>query len=397
MEKKNVNPTYISSLDKIAEISAEERARLAPVTDLFAFRSNDYYLSLIDWDDPEDPIRRLIIPTLEELEPWGRLDPSSEHLYTRAPGLQHKYRETALLLVSDQCGGFCRYCFRKRLFIDDAREVNRDISEGLAYIRAHPEITNVLLTGGDPLILDTSRLRKILARLREIEHVRIVRIGTKMPAYNPYRIINDPALLDVIREYSSLDERSIYIMVQFNHPRELTEAACRAVALLQDAGAVIMNQTPLIRGINDDPVVLSRLLGRLSFIGVNPYYVFQCRPTTGNRPFAVPVEESYRIFERARATCSGLSKQARFVMSHATGKIEVVGMTDEYTYFKYNQATDPDDIGRFMVYRGNPEAYWFDDYTDLVDEGRIWKSGRADGDPGGREAQVETEESPVVL
>jgi lysine 2,3-aminomutase len=394
-----MNPTYISSLDTVSGISPEERARLAPVTELFAFRSNDYYLSLIDWDDPDDPIRRLIIPTLEEFEPWGRLDPSSEHLYTRAPGLQHKYRETALLLVSDLCGGLCRYCFRKRLFIEDTREVNKDVSGGLAYIRDHPEITNVLLTGGDPLVLDTDRLRDILARLREIEHVRIIRIGTKMPAYYPYRIINDPALLDAIREYS-LGEKSIYIMAQFNHPRELTAAACRAVALLQDAGAVIMNQTPLIRGINDDPAVLSRLLGRLSFIGVNPYYVFQCRPTTGNRPFAIPVEESYRIFELARATCSGLSKQARFVMSHATGKIEVVGMTDEYTFFKYNQAANPDDIGRFMVYKSNPQAYWFDDYTDLVDEGRLggsdlFDAGTADAGIAGMPG--ETGGSPGVL
>lgn len=395
-----MNPTYVSSLDKVAGIGEEERARLARVADVFAFRSNDYYLSLIDWEDTKDPIRRLIVPTPEELEPWGRLDPSSEHLYTRAPGLQHKYRETALLLVSDLCGGLCRYCFRKRLFIEDAREVNRDVSEGLAYIRDHPEITNVLLTGGDPLVLDTGRLRDILARLREIEHVRIIRIGTKMLAYDPYRIINDPALLDMIREYSQ-GEKSIYIMAQFSHPRELTDVACRGVALLQDAGAVIMNQTPLIRGINDDPAVLSRLLGRLSFIGVNPYYVFQCRPTTGNRPFAVPVEESYRIFERARATCSGLSKQARFVMSHATGKIEVVGKTEGLTFFKYNQAADPEDIGRFMVYKSNPEAYWFDDYTELVDEGRIWESDRFDGGAdagtGGRGTDVRADESLGVL
>ena len=368
--RETVNPVYRSSLDAVAGIGADERARLAEVTEIFAFRANDYYLSLIDWDDPADPIRRLVIPTPEELAPWGRLDPSSEHRYTRAPGLQHKYRETALLLVSDLCGGLCRYCFRKRLFIGDAREVNKDISGGLAYIRDHPEITNVLLTGGDPLVLDTGRLREILAALREIEHVRIIRIGTKMPAYDPCRIINDPDLVDAIREHSP-DERRIYVMAQFNHPRELTDAACRAVALLQDAGAVVMNQTPLIRGINDDPAVLSRLLGRLSFIGVNPYYVFQCRPTTGNRPFAIPVEESYRIFEQARATCSGLSKQARFVISHATGKIEVVGRTGEFTFFKYNQAADPEDIGRFMVYKSNPEAYWFDDYTELVDEGRV--------------------------
>ena len=374
-----MNPTYITSLDKVAGISAQERAALAPVLDLFAFRSNDYYLSLIDWEDTKDPIRRLIIPSPGELEPWGRLDPSSEHQYTRAPGLQHKYRETALLLVSDLCGGFCRYCFRKRLFIEDAREVNKDVSEGLAYIRDHPEITNVLLTGGDPLVLGTDRLRDILNHLRAIRHVRIIRIGTKMLAYDPYRIINDPALVDAVRGCYD-GENLVYIMAQFNHPRELTDAACRAIALLQDAGAVIMNQTPLIRGINDHPVVLSRLLGRLSFAGVNPYYVFQCRPTTGNRTFAVPVEESYRIFEQARATCSGLSKQARFVMSHATGKIEVVGKTGGFTYFKYNQAADPDDIGRFMVYKSNPQAYWFDDYTDLVDEGRLGEPEEAVGD-----------------
>ena len=392
-----MNPTYITSLDKVAGIGAQERARLAPVLDLFAFRSNDYYLSLIDWEDTKDPIRRLIIPSLDELEPWGRLDPSSEHRYTRAPGLQHKYRETALMLVSDLCGGFCRYCFRKRLFIGDAREVNRDVSGGLAYIRDHPEITNVLLTGGDPLVLDTGRLRDILNRLREIRHVRIIRIGTKMPAYDPYRIINDPALVDAIRECHD-GENLVYIMAQFNHPRELTDAACRAIALLQDAGAVVMNQTPLIRGINDDPAVLSRLLGRLSFIGVNPYYVFQCRPTTGTRAFAVPVEESYRIFEQARATCSGLSKQARFVMSHATGKIEVVGKTGGFTYFKYNQAADPEDIGRFMVYKSNPQAYWFDDYTELVDEGRLGESDLLDAADAGIAGTLgETDESPGVL
>ncbi|WP_292518170.1 KamA family radical SAM protein [Methanoculleus sp.] len=365
-----MNPTYVASLDKVASIGAKERAELARVTDLFAFRSNSYYLSLIDWEDTKDPIRRLIIPSLEELEPWGHLDPSSEHRYTRAPGLQHKYRETALLLVSDLCGGLCRYCFRKRLFIRDAREVNKDISEGLAYIRDHPEINNVLLTGGDPLTLKTDQLLDTVRQLRDIDHVGIIRIGTKMLAYNPYRVINDPGLLDMIRKYSH-DQKRIYIMAQFNHPRELTDAARQAVSLLQDAGAIIMNQTPLLRDVNDSPGVLAGLFNRLASIGVHPYYVFQCRPTTGNRPFAVPVEESYRIFEQARSVCSGLAKRARFVISHATGKIEVVGKTGEFTYFKYNQAANPEDRGRFMVYKSNPDAYWFDDYTDLVDEGRV--------------------------
>ncbi|WP_286681306.1 KamA family radical SAM protein [Methanoculleus sp. DTU007] len=365
-----MKPKYLVSLEQVANIDAKERAELKRVTDLFAFRSNDYYLSLINWEDLKDPIRRLIIPNPGGLEPWGHLDPSSEHRYTRAPGLQHKYRETALMLVSDACGGLCRYCFRKRLFIKDAREVNKDVSKGLDYIRDHPEINNVLLTGGDPLTLETGRLTEIIRQLRDINHIGIIRIGTKMLAYNPYRIINDPALLDMVRQYS-LDDKRIYIIAQFNHPRELTEAARQAVSLLQDAGAIVMNQTPLLRGINDHPGVLAGLFNKLASIGIHPYYVFQCRPTVGNKPFAVPVEESYRIFEQARAVCSGLAKRARFVISHATGKIEVVGKTDEYTFFKYNQAANPDDRGRFMIYKSNPNAYWFDDYTELVDEGRV--------------------------
>ncbi len=365
-----MNPTYVSSLDQVDGIGAAERAELKKVTDRFAFRSNDYYLSLINWQDAADPIRRLIIPSSDELEMWGRVDPSSERSYTVAPGLQHKYRETALLLVSDLCGGFCRYCFRKRLFIEGGREVVKDISEGLDYIRKHQEITNVLLTGGDPLILPTDHLRGVISRIRDIDHVQIIRIGSKMLAFNPYRILNDPSVLEVIRDYSTVKKR-IYIMAQFSHPRELTDAAVEAVGLLQEAGAVIMNQTPLIRGINDDPDVLADLFRKLSFIGVNPYYVFQCRPAIGNRTYSMPVKESYTIFEQARSQCSGLAKRARFVMSHVTGKIEVIGMTAEYTYFKYHQAADPDDIGRFMVYMSNPEAYWFDDYIEPVDEGRV--------------------------
>jgi lysine 2,3-aminomutase len=365
-----MEPRYVSSLDQVTGFSAADGGDLTNITDIFAFRSNDYYLSLINWQDTADPIRRLIIPCADEAEEWGGLDPSSEGSYTVAPGLQHKYRETALLLVSDVCGGLCRYCFRKRLFIEDGREVNKDVSEGLAYIREHPEITNVLLTGGDPLILSTGRLREIVAALREIDHVKIIRIGSKMPAFNPYRIVNDPALLDLIRDYST-EEKRIYIMAQFTHPRELSEVAREGIALLQDAGAIIMNQTPLIRGINDDPEVLAELFKTLSFIGASPYYVFQCRPTVGNRTYAVPVEESYRIFEQARGMCSGLAKRARFVMSHAAGKIEVVGKTAEYTFFKYNQAADPANLGRFMVYKSSPDAYWFDDYTELVDEGQV--------------------------
>jgi lysine 2,3-aminomutase len=364
------NPPYITSLDKLDGLPQEERRALEKVTRKFAFRTNEYYASLINWDDPDDPLRKIIIPDIRELEDWGALDASGEKNYTRVPGLQHKYPQTALLLAVDVCGGFCRFCFRKRLFMNGTEEVSRDYTRGIEYIRDHPEITNVLITGGDPLILSSRKLEPLIARLREIEHVRIIRIGSKMVSFNPYRIINDPSLADMIRTYSTGDKK-IYIMAHFNHPKELTPVAVEGLRILMDAGAVIVNQTPLLKGINDDPAVLTELFRRLSFIGIQPYYVFQCRPTLGNRLFEMPVEMAYNIFEKAKAGCSGLAKRARFVMSHATGKIEVVGKTREAVYLKYHQAADPADTGRFMVFRSNPEAYWFDDYEELLDDYRI--------------------------
>jgi len=362
-----MKPDYIISLEQVPQLKPEERKELKKVTRWFSFQSNDYYLSLINWQDPDDPIRRLIIPQIRELDEWGTLDPSSENLYTKAPGLQHKYRETALLLVSDMCGGLCRFCFRKRLFVNDSSEVVPDVTEALRYISNHQEITNVLLTGGDPLMLETGDLEPTVRKLREIDHVQIIRIGSKMPAYNPYRIIDDPELLEMIRKYSTPEKR-IYIMAQFNHPRELSEPAMEAVRLLQGSGAILMNQTPMIHGINDNPEVLSMLFKKLSFMGVSPYYVFQCRPAKGNRIFSVPLEEAYAIFEKARGMCSGLAKRARFVMSHKKGKIEVVGVDATHTYFRYNQAAEPADLGRFVVCERNPDACWFDDYRECTSD-----------------------------
>ena len=364
------SPKYINELKRVRDLSEEERRSLRTVEEKFAFRSNEYYLSLIKWEDPEDPIRRIVIPAPEELEGWGTLDASEEVDYTIAPGLQHKYDQTALLLLSDQCGGFCRFCFRKRLFMEKSREVVRDITTDISYIGEHPEITNILLTGGDPLFLSTKKLTEVIGILRGIDHVRIIRIGSKIPAYNPYRIINDPALLEMIRTYSTAEKR-IYIVTQFNHPRELTSTARHGADLLQKAGAILANQTPILRGINDDPSVLAELLRELSFIGIPPYYLFQCRPTLGNHHFAVPVEEGYLIIEEAKKNCSGLAKRPNFVMSHKTGKIAIVGLDDEYVYFRYHQAADYDNIGKFMVFRRNPEALWFDDYSDPVREMKV--------------------------
>ena len=363
--KKNIK--YFTKVEQLEQLNEQEKAELKKVTDKFAFCANDYYLSLIDWDDPKDPIRRIVIPSIEELEEWGKLDPSNEKAYTIFPGLEHKYHSVAVFLVTYKCDSLCRYCFRKRLFIESEREYLQNWDAAYQYVREHPEVTNVLLTGGDALMLPTSQLQEILVTLREIKHVRIIRLGTRIPSYNPYRIIDDPSLLKVI-EKNSTKRKRIYVMTHFVHPRELTDVAVEAVALLQKARAKLANQTPLIRGVNDDPKVLAELLARLSFIGAIPYYIFQCRPALGNKAYTVPIEEGYEIVEQAKSRVSGLAKRARYTMSHSSGKIEIVGKTKDYVYFKYHRAFRDEDSGRFMVFESNPNAYWFDDYDGLVED-----------------------------
>ena len=369
---------YLTKLEQIHQLTESEREEMQQVNDKFVFRTNDYYQSLIDWDDPNDPIKRIIMPDVEELNEWGELDASNEEKYTKVHGLEHKYTSTALLLVNEVCAAYCRFCFRKRLFMNENDEVTKDISQGLEYIKNNKGINNVLLTGGDPLILSTSKLEPIIQQLREIDHVKIIRIGTKVPAFNPFRIINDPSLLEMFRKYSTA-QKKIYIMAHFNHPRELTSQAIEGLKALMDSGVTLVNQTPMVKGVNDDPDVLAELFSKLSFIGVPPYYVFLCRPTLGNEAYSVPVEKGYEIFEKSRIRCSGLAKRARLVMSHESGKIEVVGMTDDQIFFKYARAANSEDNARFLAFYRNPDANWFDDYEEANEEFSLFSSKETSG------------------
>ena len=363
-------PKYITKPEQIDELSDKERNELRKVCEKYAFRANEYYTSLINWDDPNDSIRRIVIPETVELEMWGDLDASDEKKYTKVHGLEHKYEHTAILLVNDVCGGYCRFCFRKRIFMNINDEVERDITEALKYICKHKELNNILLTGGDPLVMSTGRLEKIISSIREIEHVNIIRIGSKMMAFNPYRILDDPSLIEMLEKFST-PEKKIYMMAHYNHPRELTEASIKAMHMIQKAGVITVNQTPLIRGVNDSPEVLAELLDKLSFIGVPPYYVFQCRPTQGNRHLAITVENAYEIHEQAKMMGSGLAKRSRMVMSHSLGKIEILGLTEDNIIFKFHRSADPGEKARIIICRRNPEAYWYDDYTEIIDEYHI--------------------------
>jgi len=367
LDSDKKKPKYLTKLDQIPQLTETEKRELQKVNDKFVFRTNDYYQSLIDWDDPNDPIRRIIMPDVQELNEWGQLDASNEEKYTKVRGLEHKYTSTALLLVNEVCAAYCRFCFRKRLFMNENDEVTKDVSEGLEYIKNNKQISNVLLTGGDPLVMSTSKLEPIIKQLREIDHVQIIRIGTKVPAFNPFRILNDPSLLEMFKTYST-NEKKIYVMAHFNHPRELTPEAIEGLNLLMKSGASLVNQTPLVQGVNDDPQVLADLFSKLSFIGVPPYYLFLCRPTLGNETYSVPIERGYEIFEKAKTLCSGLAKRARLVMSHESGKIEVLGMSEDQIFFKYARAAENNNNARFLAFYRNPEACWFDDYQEASEE-----------------------------
>ncbi len=359
IRKERKRARYILNINKIPQLSPDEKMRLAEVVNKYAFRANDYYLSLINWDDPNDPIRKLVIPRMDELKEWGELDASNEEKITVRKGVQHKYGSTVLLLVNEVCGAFCRYCFRKRLFMNGNDEVTYDIQPGIDYIREHPEVNNVLLTGGDPLILQTPKLRKIISALREIDHVRIIRIGSKMPAFNPFRILNDDSLLEMLRTYSQPDRR-IYLMCHFDHPRELTPEAREAIRRVIDTGVICMNQNPIIRGVSDDPHVMAELWNELSYMGVAQYYVFQGRPTAGNAAFEVPIVEAYRKIEHAKRHCSGLAKRVKFAMSHESGKVEIVGVDHRHIYLKYHRAKYKQDEQRMLVCLRDDKAYWLD-------------------------------------
>ncbi len=365
---------YIRTLDDVQGLTEQEREGLRPVTDEYVFRANEYYLKLIDWDDPHDPIRQLIVPREDELKEWGKLDASNEESVTVARGVQHKYTDTVLLLCNEVCGAYCRYCFRKRLFMDDNDEVTNDISEGIRYITEHPEVTNVLLTGGDPLLMSTRRLRDIFSQLRDIPHVNIIRLGSKIPAFDPYRLLSDDHLLDVFREYSTPEKR-IYLMAHFDHPRELTDLAVQGIDAAIASGVICVNQCPMIKGINDDPDVLAEMYSKLSYIGCTPYYLFQGRPTAGNEPYEVPLVRGWRIFQEALARGSGLARRVRYCMSHESGKVEILAIDDRFIYSRYHQAKDRANLGRFMIHQRDDDAFWLDHLKPVSEFNPLTESG----------------------
>ena len=339
----------------------EETAERAAVAERFPMMITPYYLSLVDPKDPADPIGRMCVPSLDEFDPGGSFDTSGEASNTKLEGLQHKYAQTVLLLSTNQCAMYCRHCFRKRLVGLSEEELNKRVDEVTAYVREHEEISNVLVSGGDALLNPNHILERYLRELSAVEHLDFIRFGSRTPVTLPERIYGDGELLDLFAEYGR--KKALCVVTQFNHPRELTEEARRAVRALIERGVLVRNQTVLLRGVNDSPEVLGDLLSGLTRWGAVPYYIFQCRPVTGvHSRFQVPLEEGIRIVDGAKCRQNGFGKAVRYAMSHPLGKIEIVcRLPGGQTLFKFHQSKYPENTARVFTADLSPADTWLDD------------------------------------
>ncbi|VUT25842.1 MAG: L-lysine 2,3-aminomutase [Candidatus Methanolliviera sp. GoM_oil] len=351
----------IEQLKQYIELIPKEEEQLQKVIKRHPMRVTRYYISLIDWSNPNDPIRRMAIPSEGELDLSGSYDTSGELENTKLIGLQHKYSQTALVLTTNKCASYCRYCFRKRLVGLPNKEVVENFGTAVGYIREHSEINNVLISGGDPFILPTEIIKEFLEMLSDIPHLFFIRFGTKVPVIFPERISEDEELLTLLKKYS-LKDRRIYVVTQFNHPTEITNRSIESVDRLISSNVIINNQSVLLKGVNDNPDILAELQNKLVSIGVNPYYIFQCRPVKrAKKRFQVPLYSGNEIIEDAKKKINGHSKRFRYIMSHQTGKIEILGIMDDYIYLKYHQAKDHGNIGKIFKRKINKRAGWLDD------------------------------------
>ena len=267
----------------------------------FAVAATPYFVSLMDRDDPNCPIRRQAVPTVQELivSPTDMEDPCGEDHDMKVPGLVHRYPDRVNFFASDRCASYCRYCTRSRLVGNgELRPVAERVEPAAQYVAAHPEVRDVLISGGDPLLLGEAALSQIIRRFRAVPHVEMVRIGTRLPSYLPQRIT--PRLARMLRTSGAF-----YLSLHFSHPREITPEVERALAILADGGIVMGSQTVLLRGINDTPETLKKLFHRLLQNRVRPYYLYQCDPVLGASHFRTSVAAGMEIMRKLRGFTSG--------------------------------------------------------------------------------------------
>jgi lysine 2,3-aminomutase len=285
------------------DLTPDERAGFEGGKDLFQVRCTPYYAALASRTNPHDPIRRILMPTAAELQMGAQsmLDPLGEKRNNPAPRIIHRYPDRLLFLVTDTCSVYCRYCTRKHFTgQDEAFVKSAEYDQALSYIRSRTGLREVILSGGDPLTLSDGILDRVLSDLRSIEHVEIIRIGSRMPVVCPMRITE--GLVKVIKRH-----HPVFMMTHFNHPRELTREAADALTLLVDNGVPIFNQLVLLNGVNNHPAVIQALSRRLLYLRVKPYYMFQCDPSEGTDHLRTSIENSLEIQRELWGRLSGLA------------------------------------------------------------------------------------------
>jgi lysine 2,3-aminomutase len=294
----------------------DELAALEATREVFRWTITPYYASLMDPDDPACPVRRQVVPRTGEMEPdiVGVADPLDEVGHSPVKNLIHNYRDRVAFCVTSECAIYCRYCLRKRMVGDAEFMMRRDeLEAGLAYLAAHPEIRDVLLTGGDPLVFNEANLAWLLGRLRQIPHVEVIRIGSRLPVVNPFRVTD--ALCDLLKAH-----HPVWLNTHFNHPKELTPEAAAACARLAEAGVPVGNQTVLLRGINDDLATLKALVEGLVAMRVRPYYLYQAQLIGGTQVFRTPIEAGMALMRELRGHTSGFAVPT-YVLDTPFGKV----------------------------------------------------------------------------
>ena len=296
----------ISSVDALIRyvpLSAKDQEQIRLVTTKYPLSVTPYYFSLIDWANPDDPVRIQAVPSFKEigLAGMGMEDPLDEKGHSPVPGLVHRYPDRVLMVLTDICPMLCRHCTRKREWRHGGWVHNtEEIERMLDYIRKTPGVRDVVISGGDPLTLSTRRLEEVLAGLRQIKHVEMIRIGTRFPVVLPQRI--DDELCSVLSKYGP-----IWVNTHFNHPHEITAESAKACDKLLRAGIPVNNQSVLLRGVNDTVETQLKLCHELLRIKVRPYYLFQCDEVQGTEHLRTPVETGIKIIEGMRGHTSGLA------------------------------------------------------------------------------------------
>jgi len=291
----------VRRLQNILILSPDERQALEGNVTKLPVGVTPYYLSLIPADDPCHPLRRAVIPTVHEFitGPGEGDDPLGEEAQSPVPGLIHRYPDRVLFLVHDFCSTYCRYCTRSRVVGHGAVRPERSRFERmLAYIRSNPSIRDVILSGGDPLLLSDDRIEWLLSQLRLIPHVEVIRIGTKIPAVLPQRVTK--RLINIVKRH-----HPVWMSLHFMHPEECTSESQKACNMLADGGIPLGSQTVLLKGINDEVETMKRLMQNLMKMRVRPYYLYQCDPISGSAHFRTPVEKGLEIIRGLRGHTSG--------------------------------------------------------------------------------------------